>query len=101
MITQGPPENVFKGPLLDSVPFPDVLVAKCYSPDGNDLDLVLYPGKEAGKFPLEFKRLTQGARYTLEGEAGKSTMLASKDGEGKVEVQLDGRTALKLVKHIA
>lgn len=96
MITQGPPENVFKGPLLDSVPFPDVLVAKCYSPDGESLDLVLYPGKDAGKFPLEFKRLTPGARYSLDG--GESTVVANKDGVGNVEVQLDGRTALRLVK---
>lgn len=98
MITQGPPENVFKGPLLDSVAFPDVLVAKCHSPDGANLELVLYPGKEAGKFQLGFKRLAPGITYTLEGDAAMSTVEADKDGSGTVDVQLDGRTALRLVK---
>ena len=94
MITKGPPENVFKGPLLDDVPFPDVLVAKAYSHDGESLDLVLYPGKEAGKFNLGFKRLSPGAMYTLEG----SSVEADENGEATFEAQVDGRTALNLVK---
>lgn len=95
MITKGAPENVVKGPLLDSVPFPDVLVSKAYSQDGESLDLVLYPGKEGGKFKLGFNRLIPGEAYTVDG-AGVQVQ-AEKDGSANVEVQIDGRTALKLV----
>lgn len=94
MITQGPPENVFKGPVLDTAPFPDVLVAKAYAHDGDSLDLVLYPGKEAGRFQLEFKRLAVGETYSL----GGSSKTADKDGRATFEVSLDGRTALKLTR---
>lgn len=95
MVTQGPPENVFKGPVLDEVPFPDVLVAKAYSHDGETLDLVLYPGKEAGRFLLEFKRLAPGKSYTLNSKT-QGFATADKDGKATFEVELEGRTALKL-----
>ena len=98
MITEGPPENVFKGPVLDSVAFPDVLVAKAYSQDGESLDLVLYPGKEAGKFQLGFKRLVPGKTYTLDGPTGKASVQADKDGIATVEAQIEGRAAFKLTK---
>lgn len=92
MVTEGPPENVFKGPVLDEVPFPDVLVSKAYSPDGETLDLVLYPGKEAGRFDLGFYRLAPGATYTL----GSSSAVADKEGKATFTADIDGRTALKL-----
>jgi hypothetical protein len=92
MITKGQPENVKKGPVLDEVPFPEVLVAKAYSHDGQGLDLVLYPGKAAGSFKLSFTRLRPGATYTL---AGKQ-MKASQNGTATVEVAVNGRTALEL-----
>lgn len=94
MIAQGPPENVFKGPILDEAPFPDVLVAKAYSHDGEGLDLVLYPGKESGRFQLGFARLQAGETYSL----GRQLKHAEKDGTASWEVDLDGRTELKLVR---
>lgn len=92
MIQKGPPEQVFRGPLLDSVPFPEVLVAKAYSMDGESVDLVLHNGKEAGTFSLGFARLQAGKSYKLGGQAGK----ASQDGFLKFSVPINGRTALKL-----
>ena len=96
MITEGPEEQTRRGPLLDEAPFPGVLVAKAYSHDGDSLDLVLYPGKEAGKFELGFSRLRPGETYDM---GGKSAV-AGKSGEATFEVELDGRTALKLVPRL-
>lgn len=93
MITKGPDENVKNGPILDEVPYPEVLVAKCYSHDGEGLDIVLYPGKAAGKFKLGFIRLKPGVEYALGGE----TKVAGKDGTASFEVVVDGRTKLDLV----
>lgn len=92
MITQGPPENVKRGPILTGLPFPDVLVAKAYSHDGEGMDIVLYPGKAAGVFQLQFERLQSGRTYSLSGQSA----VASKSGEATFEVKIDGRTALML-----
>lgn len=92
MIQKGPPEPVFRGPILDSVPFPEVLVAKAYSKDGESVDLVLYNGKESGSFSLQLTSLKAGAIYKLDDQIGK----ADADGILKFDVAIDGRTALKL-----
>lgn len=92
MVTQGPSENVRRGPILTDCPFPDVLVAKAYSHDGEGMELVLYPGKDAGQFQLKFERLQVGETYDLSGK----TAVASKAGDAMFDVKVDGRTALKL-----
>jgi hypothetical protein len=96
MISKGPPENVLKGPILDEVAFPDVLVAKAYSHDGESLDLVLYPGKDAGKFKLGFKRLRPNESYAVRGT--DATIQADEDGKATFEAELKDRTVLKLVR---
>ena len=88
----GPDPVAMRGPILADVAFPDVLVAKAYSHDGQGLDLVLYPGKAAGTFTLGFERLNAGQRYDV---AGKK-MQADREGKGSVEVKLDGRTPVML-----
>ena len=80
------------GPLLARAGFPDVLVAKAYSHDGKGLDLVLYPGKEAGVFELGFERLTPGGRYRV----GGGQLVADELGCGSVGVAIKGRTAVVL-----
>jgi len=92
MIQHGPEKHVLRGPILDEAPFPEVLVAKAYSQDGEGLDLVFYNGKEAGTFKLGFTRLKPGATYRL----GQQSVTASKDGTASADVAIDGRTALKL-----
>jgi len=94
MILEGPPPNVFKGPILDAVPFPDVLVAKAYSQDGQSIDLVFYPGAKPGTFTLGFSRLAPGQTYSL----GEQTAKADVEGRAKFDVQINGRTELKLQK---
>lgn len=98
MITKGPPENAFKGPILEDAPFPDILVAKAWSHDGEGMELIVYPGKDAGKFQLGFTRLKPGQRYFFDGASGKVSAEASKDGKASFEVSVDGRTAFNLVK---
>lgn len=92
MVLNGPPECVKRGPILSGVPFPEVLVAKAYSHDGEGMDLVLYPGKEAGLFQLRFEHLLAGRTYELSG----TTAIASKVGDAVFEICVDGRTPLTL-----
>lgn len=92
MIQQGPPKNVFQGPLLEDVAFPDVLVAKAYSHDGESVDLVLYNGREPGVFALGFSKCKPGERYALMGHE----QVVAPDGTVRFEVSVDGRTAGRL-----
>jgi hypothetical protein len=92
LITKGPPEITKKGPLLSKVSFPEVLVAKAYSHDGQGMELVLYPGREGGMFQVGFERLRPGETYTLGGQR----VVASSAGEAAFDVPVDGRTVLQL-----
>jgi hypothetical protein len=91
----GPPASVFSGPLLSEARYPEVLVAKAFS-HGDDLELVLYPGKAGGEQTLGFERLRAGQRYAVEGMEGAS-VTADAEGRASLAVKLAGRTALRLV----
>ncbi|KAF2465390.1 uncharacterized protein BDR25DRAFT_379089 [Lindgomyces ingoldianus] len=93
MITKGPEESVKRGPILDEVPYPEVLVGKCYSHDGEGLEIVLYPGRKTAQFELGFRNLKPGVEYSLGGER----KVAGDDGRATWKVEVDGRTALDLV----
>ncbi|MEX2480052.1 MAG: hypothetical protein WD928_04240 [Gammaproteobacteria bacterium] len=94
---QGPPEAVRRGPVLAAADYPQVLVAKAYS-QGEDLELVLYPGAGAGRQTLVLERLRPGARYSVRGAGGGASALqADADGCARLEIDLDGRTALHIV----
>ncbi|KAH0846704.1 hypothetical protein FOPE_11145 [Fonsecaea pedrosoi] len=92
MIQRGPPAHVFRAPVLDAVAFPDVLVAKCYSRDGESVDLVLYNGREPGVFRLGFTRCEPGQTYALLGQEA----VAEQDGTVAFDVRIDGRTEGRL-----
>ena len=92
MIQKGPPKQVFQGPVLEECPFPDVLVAKAYSHDGESVELVFYNGREPGVFELGFTSCHPGEKYTLMGQE----QTAGKDGSVRFEVKIDGRTAGRL-----
>ncbi|KAK5063078.1 hypothetical protein LTR84_005154 [Exophiala bonariae] len=94
MIQKGPEPNTLRGPILDEVPFPEVLVAKAYSQDGEGIDMVFYNGKEPGTFKLGFTRLKPGAAYHF----GTQTLTAAKDGTAQVQLAISGRTAVKLTR---
>lgn len=93
MTTSSPPANVLEGPLLDEAPFPEVLVAKAYSPDGKSLELVLYNGKLAGTVQLGFSRLVPRREYVY---GNGKAIVAGEDGKVTLEIFVDGRTAVTL-----
>lgn len=93
MTTSSPTVNALEGPLLDEAAFPEVLVAKAYSPDGKSLELVLYNGKLAGKFQLGFARLVSGRKYTL---GNGQSAVADMHGKATLEIFIDGRTVAVL-----
>ncbi|KAH7137448.1 hypothetical protein B0J13DRAFT_677452 [Dactylonectria estremocensis] len=86
-------DGALQSPLLEDAKFPDVLVAKAYSIGGEQLDLVLYNGKEPGVFRLGFDRLTPNKEYKL--STGQSAV-ASEAGKAYVEVNISGRTQIVL-----
>lgn len=92
LLTEGPPAQCFRAPILEEVPFPEVLVAKAYSNDGKSVELVLYNGKQSGVFELGFKNMQPGKLYKLQGDVVK----ANEGGEACFSVQIDGRTAVVL-----
>jgi len=61
----GPPKATQTGPILADAKYPDVLVAKAVS-HGDDLDLVLYPGKGSASQTLRIERLRPGAERSEE-----------------------------------
>jgi hypothetical protein len=89
----GPAPKVLNGPLLEEVPFPDVLVAKAYSHTGKDLDLVLYNGRDAGTFTLGFGRLAPGASYSL---STGGSLVADAAGKASAKLTVSGRTPITL-----
>jgi hypothetical protein len=93
MMTAGPPPNALRGPLLTECKFPDVLVAKAYSHDGESLDLVLYNGNEAGAFDLGFERLQPGKQYV--GQDGQR-FTADAQGKARIQAKIDGRTPIMI-----
>ncbi|KAF2711409.1 hypothetical protein K504DRAFT_453255 [Pleomassaria siparia CBS 279.74] len=92
LLKEGPPDHCFRAPILDHVPFPDVLVAKAYSHDGESVELVLYNGRGSGRFTLGFKNMEQGKMYRL----GTETAVADSMGEASFSVIINGRTAVWL-----
>jgi len=94
-VVKGPAPSAFTGPLLTDCRYPDVLVARAWSPRGDDLDLVLYNGREAGEQRLKIERLQANQAYRAEGALEQEVMADAK-GELFLRVHLNGRTAVRL-----
>jgi hypothetical protein len=93
-LAEGPPPSVAAGPRLADARYPDVLVAKALS-GGEGLDLVLYPGAAPGRQALGIERLRPNGRYAVEG-AELSEITADAAGHVRLELNLEGRTALRI-----
>jgi len=93
-VVEGPPSSVLSGPRLADARYPDVLVAKAWS-EGDALDLVLHPGAKPGRQTLGIERLRPLARYAVTG-ARASELVADARGGATLEVDLDGRTELRV-----
>ncbi|KAG9185544.1 hypothetical protein G6011_06875 [Alternaria panax] len=92
MIKNGPPEHCFSVPVLDEVPFPDVLARKAYSLDGESVGRMLYNGRTTETSMLGFKNMKARRAYTL----GEETALADHKGKARLSVNIDTRAAISL-----
>lgn len=94
LVAFGPPREWREGPVLDEAAYPDVLVARAVS-DGAALDLVLVPGEGALRTRITLAQLRPGASYDVRG-ARTSTMVADREGRAALEVDLGGRTEVRV-----
>ncbi|KAL3474463.1 hypothetical protein BJX99DRAFT_260395 [Aspergillus californicus] len=94
LVTEGPSKTALKGPILDQIPYPGVLVAKARSHTSHDLDLVLYPSAGPGRFDIGIKRLRPNANYSVNEQALSVT--ADADGNATLDIFVDGRTVVKI-----
>jgi hypothetical protein len=94
-ILNGPPASCLTGPLLAEASYPDVLVARAFS-DGDNLQLVLYPGGTQRRQILGLERLRPDTRYRVEG-AVTEQIIADAAGRAKLSVDLEGRTPVNVL----
>ncbi|MBV7495072.1 hypothetical protein KW837_12450 [Pseudomonas sp. PDM24] len=92
-LTQGPTAEALRGPLLTGAEFPQVLVAKARSHDGQDLELVLYPGTAPGPQRITIERLKPHGHYSTKGTM-QTHFTADAAGTVELEVMLNGRTSV-------
>jgi hypothetical protein len=94
LVMHGLPEPVLRGPVLAAAPYPSVLVARAVS-DGAALDLVLAPGAEPCRAPLELDRLAPGRRYQITG-ATEREVLVDAHGRARINVDLTDRIDVRV-----
>ncbi|MEX2555394.1 MAG: hypothetical protein WEB06_07175 [Actinomycetota bacterium] len=94
MISRGLPAAWREGPVLADAGYPDVLVARAVT-DGVALDAILYPGNGGGRKRLGIGRLDPGRSYAVRG-ALPSEVVADGDGKAVLEVDLAGRTEVRI-----
>lgn len=93
-VTQGPPETALRGPVLAGIKYPDALVARAFS-NGDDLELVLYPGTAQGSQQIRIERLRPGAKYVLR-NGSEHVFGADNSGAAELSIELRGRTPLHI-----
>lgn len=91
-ILDGPGENALKGPILDECTYPDVMVSRAISRDGEGLDLILYSGSDNKVQNITLRRLIPGEEYVAEGVGQSFT--ADGDGNAVLTVRLSDRTPI-------
>ncbi|KAM0361904.1 hypothetical protein ACHAO7_011742 [Fusarium culmorum] len=81
MIEEPMPDLLKEGPILSNAKYPEVLVAKARTHDGDDLELVLYPGTEKKPVELGLSQLRVSTEYTVNGE---NRFKADADGKANI-----------------
>lgn len=92
--TQGPGAKTLAGPMIETVDYPAVLVARAWS-DGTGLDAVFYPGRELGLHKIPLSQLIAGQRYSVTG-AAETEITGSAEGIADISVDLQGRTEVRI-----
>ncbi|MBV1922230.1 MAG: hypothetical protein KUG73_16250 [Pseudomonadales bacterium] len=93
-VEKGMPDEWLKGPLLEGVSYPELLVAKAVS-DGENLEAVFYPGGEAGIFNITISQLTPLSPYQCNG-AATQVIHTDHTGRARLTVKVDGRSPLTI-----
>ena len=94
LVTRGMPQAWQQGPVLEEAAYPHVLVAKAVS-DGQALELVVYPGHQPGRRRIGLCQLQPGRHYRCQG-AVDANMIGDELGRAAIELDLEGRTALRV-----
>ncbi|MFM2371908.1 MAG: hypothetical protein RIS85_1630 [Pseudomonadota bacterium] len=90
--TEAVPAHRLAGPMIETLDYPDVLVARAWS-DGTRLEAVLHPGQGPCRKAVPLSQLVPGARYTVTG-AVENEIIASSQGEASITVDINGRTEI-------
>ena len=77
--------------IQSSVPYRSSGCGGCWRFNLQDLELVLYPGKEAGSFELQLCNLSPGASYKTQ---GAGNFFADEEGNARINIVVDGRTVV-------
>jgi hypothetical protein len=79
------------GPVVESAPWPQVMITLARSLDGSSLDLAVRPGPEPAEGPIEFalSALAPGAEYGLTGDGVELRVVADDDGTGSIALVVD------------
>lgn len=93
--TEGPSPQTLAGPMIETMDYPAVLVARAYSGDGLSLEAVFYPGAAPGRHSIPVSQLRPGRRYRIE-VAEDAELVADANGRGSFHVLLAGRTEVRL-----
>lgn len=93
--TQGVDAKTLAGPMIETMDYPGILVARAFSDDGRGLDAVFYPGTKAGLHTIPLSQLTPAGRYAVSGAEDRE-ITAAADGTAEIRVQVNGRTEVQL-----
>jgi hypothetical protein len=94
-VTEGPGEAALRGPILTGVDYPEVLVGRAYS-NGDDLEMVLYPGTPKRSHQVRIERLRPGAKYAMR-NGSEHAFTADSSGAAALPIELEGRTRVHIV----
>jgi Linalool dehydratase/isomerase len=87
------------GPVLEQAPWPEVIVTKARCDDGEGLDLVIEPYRDAPAVDraFQFRALLPGARYRLQGNGIDRVITADATGRASALFPVTARLDLRLV----
>ncbi|MCH7629358.1 MAG: hypothetical protein IH997_11715 [Proteobacteria bacterium] len=92
--TEGPSKAALAGPMIETLEYPAVLVARAWS-DGTNLEATFVQGERAGLRRIAVSQLEPGRRYVLDG-AEEAEIVADATGAGAFTVNLAGRVSVTL-----
>ena len=87
------------GPVVESAPWPEVMITLARSSDGSSLDLAVRPGPSpsSGDVSLGFAALVAGASYRLSGDGVDIEFVAAAEGSASLSLSVDRPLRLSLV----